>query len=499
MSDTIYDVVIIGSGLGGLQCGAILSRHGYKVCVLEKNSKFGGTLQGFNNHGCRFGTGMHYIGSLDKGQVIDKIFRYLGIREKLHMQRMDPKGFDVFGIGGKEYSYPIGMEAFREQLHSYFPNETVAISKYLQEMEQTTGEVDLYNLRPLKNIMPGNSRSLNTGVFKLLRSLTPNQELQNVLGALNFEYAGEKDKTPFYTHALINKHFIDSAWKFVDGSEQLTNLLVGKIREAGGTIIQKEKVTEILHKDNLLTGVKTAGGQMYRAKHIISNIHPALTVGMLDKSLLRPSYRKRMLHLESTISAFSLHLSLKENSFRYRNHNYHFYERPDVWYTSYYSEENWPEFFYLFVPKVSTSDEYAACVSIHTYMKFEEVARWQDLPLKRRGEEYETWKAAKAEKLLDLVTQQFPELKGSVTGINISTPLTFRDYIGTPDGGIYGTLKNYHHPLESYVGTKTKIPNLFFTGQNVNLHGALGVSMSSLLTCGEFIGLNKLIREVNEA
>ncbi len=497
--DTLYDVLIIGSGLGGLECGTILSRHGYKVCVLEKNPKFGGTLQGFNSYGCRFGTGMHYVGSLDKGQVLDKIFRYLGIREQLTMKRMDPNGFDVFHIAGKEYAYPMGMEAFREQLHTSFPDETTAVDGYLQKLQQATDETDLYNLRPIKNSLPGDNHALTTGAFDLINSLTTNKELAHVLGALNFEYAGRKDKTPFYTHALINKHFIDSAYKFVDGSEQLTNLLVAKIREAGGTVINRERVTGFLHNDGRLTGVKTAGGHTFRANTFISNIHPSLTVQMLDKQLLRPSYRKRMLHLENTISAFTVHLSLKENTFKYLNYNYYHYKRPDVWYTSYYSEENWPEFFYLFVPAKSDTSEYTRCLTVHTYMKFEEAARWKNLLLKHRGEEYEAWKNKKAEKLLELVTGQFPELKGNITGINITTPLTFLDYIGTPGGGIYGTQKDYHNPLASYVAPKTKIPNLFFTGQNVNLHGTLGVSMSSLLTCGEFVGLNKLIREINEA
>ena len=497
--DTMYDVLIIGSGLGGLECGTILSKHGYNVCVLEKNSKLGGTLQGFNSHGCRFGTGMHYIGSLDKGQVIDKTFRYLGIRDQLNMKRMDPFGFDVFHIAGKEYACPMGMEAFKEQLYSYFPKENEAISKYVLEMKQATDEVDLYNLRPINSSISGNNKSLSKGVFGLLDALTPNRELQNVLGAHNFAYAGQKEKTPFYTHALIQKHFIDSAWKFVDGSEQLTNLLAGKIREAGGTIINKEKVTGFMHKEGKLTSVKTANGHTFRAKHFIANIHPALAVQMLDESLLRPSYRNRVARLENTISAFSLHLTLKENTFKYRNNNYHYYKHPDVWYTSYYSEKAWPEFFYLFVPATSGQDKYARCLSIHTYMKFDEVAQWKDLLLRHRGADYEAWKTAKAEKLLQLVTEQFPELKGNVTGMNVSTPLTFRDYIGTPNGGIYGTLKDFHQPMASYVGPKTRIPNLFFTGQNLNLHGALGVSMSSLLTCGELIGLNHLIEQINEA
>jgi len=132
-------------------------------------------------------------------------------------------------------------------------------------------------------------------------------------------------------------------------------------------------------------------------------------------------------------------------------------------------------------------------------MKFEEVEKWKDLPQGKRGEEYEAWKVLKAERLISLVSEQFPELKGNVKGYNVSTPLSLRDYIGTPDGGIYGTIKDYNRPLASYVGPRTKIPNLFFTGQNVNLHGMLGVSLTSLLTCGEFIGLNRLIDEINEA
>ena len=36
-----YDIIIIGSGLGGLECGAILSKEGFNVCVIEKNTQFG--------------------------------------------------------------------------------------------------------------------------------------------------------------------------------------------------------------------------------------------------------------------------------------------------------------------------------------------------------------------------------------------------------------------------------------------------------------------------
>ena len=78
-----YDIIIIGSGLGGLECGAILSKEGYNVCVLEKNELFGGCFQTYRRKGHLLDTGIHYIGSLDEGQVMNQFFRYVGIMDHL--------------------------------------------------------------------------------------------------------------------------------------------------------------------------------------------------------------------------------------------------------------------------------------------------------------------------------------------------------------------------------------------------------------------------------
>ena len=61
-----YDVVIIGGGLGGLECGYILSKQGYSVCILEQNPQLGGCLQTFRRAGLTLDTGFHYVGALDE-------------------------------------------------------------------------------------------------------------------------------------------------------------------------------------------------------------------------------------------------------------------------------------------------------------------------------------------------------------------------------------------------------------------------------------------------
>ena len=72
-----YDIIIIGSGLGGLECGAILSKEGFNVCVVEKNTQFGGCFQTYRRKGHLFDTGIHYVGSSSDESVFP-LFRHHG-------------------------------------------------------------------------------------------------------------------------------------------------------------------------------------------------------------------------------------------------------------------------------------------------------------------------------------------------------------------------------------------------------------------------------------
>ena len=72
-----FDIVIIGSGMGGLVCADILGREGYKVCVLEKNKQVGGCLQTYVRDRVIFDSGVHYMGGLSKGQNLYQVFNFI--------------------------------------------------------------------------------------------------------------------------------------------------------------------------------------------------------------------------------------------------------------------------------------------------------------------------------------------------------------------------------------------------------------------------------------
>jgi len=134
-----------------------------------------------------------------------------------------------------------------------------------------------------------------------------------------------------------------------------------------------------------------------------------------------------------------------------------------------------------------------------------EVEKWADsfntVPKNRsnRSSDYQKFKTDRAEKLLDLLERQFPDIRQHIQSYYTSTPLSYRDYIGTKDGSMYGIMKDSRDPLSSFITPRTKIPNLFLTGQNINLHGVLGVTLSSMVTCGQFLGTEYLIDKVKRA
>ena len=116
-----------------------------------------------------------------------------------------------------------------------------------------------------------------------------------------------------------------------------------------------------------------------------------------------------------------------------------------------------------------------------------------------RGQTYEDFKAEKAEKLIVELEKKFPNIRDCIQEVYTSTPLSYRDYIASNNGSMYGYVKDVSRPMQSFISPKTKIPNLMFTGQSINMHGILGVTISAIITCSEVLGKDYLLDKILEA
>lgn len=506
MADTTkYDFVIIGSGLGGLECAFILASEGYSVCVLEKNHQLGGNLQVFSRDKVIFDTGVHYIGGLDEGQNLNQLFKYFGLMDKIKLLKMDEEKFDVitFDDDPNEYYHAQGYEKFAKSLIRQFPEEKKAILTYCEDIKEVCGHFPLYSLK----YSTGNHLEddvLSVGVVDYLEGLTSNQKLRAVLAGTNLLYAGYSDKTPLYVHALVVNSYIESSYRCIDGGSQIAKYLAKQIRQKGGDVIKHKNVVSFEYEGENIAAAVTDKGERFYADNFISNAHPQATIAMVEEGRMRKAYTNRINDMENSISTFIVSITCKPNTFKYRNYNYYHHASNNVWEAIDYKTGEWPTAYMLSTPAHGYDDEYAKGVILVTYMRYEEFEQWKDThntiaEAGERGEAYKVFKKQKEQEVIDYVAQKFPDLKPSINTVYSSTPLTFRDYIGNVDGSLYGVVKDFKSPLKSFITPKTKIPNLYLTGQNINLHGILGVTISALVTCSEFVDKRTLLDKIKQA
>jgi all-trans-retinol 13,14-reductase len=500
-----YDIVIIGSGMGGLVCADILGREGYKVCVLEKNRQLGGSLQTYVRDKVIFDSGVHYLGGLGEGQNLYQVFKYLGILDKLKLQKMDEDVFDKILIENdeKEYVFAQGYENFINHLLKDFPGEEKALRLYCDKIKEVCSKFPLYNLRTGGNIDEKNAvLGIDTRTF--IESITDNKKLQAVLVGNSMLYVLQSGKTPFYVHAMILNSYIESSWKCIDGGSDIGKFMAKNIREHGGVIHRNTEVKKIVVEDGKVSHVETAEGSKVYGKSFISNMHPVRTLDMTESNLIKNAYKHRIKSLENSIGGFVLNIVFEKEAYPYIKNNYYYHKQGQEWILTEYTEENWPTGYAIFFSASSKSPDYAESMTLLTYMKFDEVKQWSGTfntvsKEDDRGMDYEEFKKRKAEKLLDLVEEKFPGLRKAIKTYYTATPLSYRDYIGNDDGSMYGIAKDYSNPLKTFISPRTKIPNLYLTGQNLNLHGILGATMSGLVTSVAFLGSEEIIEKIRNA
>lgn len=486
-------VVIIGAGLGGLQCGYILAKNGYDVTVLEQERVVGGCLQSFARRGTLFDTGFHYVGALGEGEALNRLFTYFDLMS-LPWKKLDADCFDEIVIGDKSYPYAMGHNNFYNRLVEYFPHEREGLKNYI-ELLKRVGDHIFDNLKLKEGEKSLSNTYFAQSAYKFLTETIQDPILRQVLSGASLKMELKADTLPLYTFAQINDSFIRSSWRLMGGGQQLVDKLAHSIECMGGSVITATAVISIVEKDGRVAGVRADNGNFYEADWVISNVHPALTVSLVEEgSMMRPIYRRRIKSLENTFGMFTANILLKKDTVPYINKNIFVHKADtDMWNVRFDRTES----VLVSMPAQPDDVTYTPSIDLLSPMSWQEVVKWADKPAGRRGEDYVTFKQAKTEQCLQLIEHRLPHLRDAIEHIYTSTPLTYHNYTTTNQGCAYGIRKDYDNVIMTMLTPRTPVPGLLQTGQNLNLHGIMGVSMTSLYTCAEILGLETIRKELN--
>ncbi len=503
-----YDAIVIGSGIGGLGTAALLSRlANQRVLVLERHYEAGGFTHTFRRPGYEWDVGVHYVGSVHPKTLLGK---FLGLITDSSLEWADMDDvYDRIILDDAHYDLPRGRKALRNQFKEYFPQEEEAIDTYFRLIREAAGASGSFFLEkllpaPLSQLF-GHRLREDFDLFarrttrEVLEELTENQELIAVLTGQWGDYGLPPAESSFAMHAMLVTHYIHGAVYPVGGSRRIAESIVPVIEEAGGAVLIRAEVDEILVESGRATGVRMADGREIRAPRIISGAGVFNTFGRLLSEENRRAYGLPGLLQEVAPSAshLCLYMGLEHTAEELGLSNTNLWIYPDE-----HPEENLlratvdPDqplpVVYISFPSAKDPDFQnrfpgRATIEAITVAPYHWVERWEDTDWKKRGQTYEEFKEELSQRLLEALYEQVPQVRGKIAYHELSTPLSTRHFCGYQSGEIYGLDHSPSRFQQSFLRPRTPIPGLYLTGQDIATCGVAGALFGGVLATGAIL------------
>lgn len=441
------DVVVIGSGLGGLICGRLLANQGKKVVVLEQATQPGGCTLAYHRRSTELDTGFHYVGGLGEGESLHGIFQQLGLMD-LSWMRMD-ECFEHIRYEGRDYCFAQGFDNFAATLAKDFPEDEDGLKTLANLLRQTaTSSAHDEQFQ----------QQTQTSAWDFLCQTIHNPLLREIL-CVPISLKGEmrKESLPLFTWLHVNSGCIESAWRLKGSGNLIVRKLTDAIYARGGEVLTRKRVVELTQEEGRITRAVCEDGSIYEADLFISDAHPALTMQLVSGKV--GIYGRRVNRLENTEGSFTVSLVLKPETLRYFNYNQYLMQGEQRMLINLRQPED--------------DSQYVRVIDLLLPMSIHEFSR---------DEHYESHKQARAEAAIRWAEEVIPGLCDMVERRYVSTPHTYLRYTLTPDGSSFGVRKDWRSPLTTFLSPRTPLANLFLTGQSLMVHGVQGVAMAAVDT-----------------
>ncbi|WP_019507817.1 carotenoid isomerase [Pleurocapsa sp. PCC 7319] len=493
---TNYDVVVIGSGIGGLVTATQLAAKGAKVLVLERYLIPGGSGGYFEREGYRFDVGASMIfGFGDKGTT-NLMTRALDAVDMKIETIADPVQIHYHLPDELELKVHRDYEAFLQELIALFPHEEKGIRRFygecwdvfncLNSMELLSLEEPRYLMRvffqkPLSCL--GLARYLPVNAGDVARKYISDPKLLKFIDMECYCWSVvPAAKTPMINAGMV---FSDRHYGGINypkgGVGQIAQKLADGLTQAGGEIKYKARVTNILIENGKAVGVKLADGAEYRAQRIVSNATRWDTFGKLLPSEYTPNKEKRWRErYKKSPSFLSLHLGVDSSVLPEGTECHH------ILLENWDKMENSEGTIFVSIPTLldpSLAPEGHQIIHTFTPSWIED---WRGLS----PQEYQQKKEAAAENLIHRLEAIFPGLSAGLDYQEVGTPRTHRRFLGREDG-TYGPIPR--RKLAGLLGmpfNRTSIPGLYCVGDSTFPGQGLNAVAFSGMSCGHRVAVD---------
>jgi all-trans-retinol 13,14-reductase len=487
-----FDVIVIGSGMGGMTAAAALSRFDHKVLLLEQAQKIGGLTHTFTRDGFTWDVGLHYCGTFGHDQFAGRILDWLSggtiefssvgaVYDTLHF----PDGFEI-SVGSP-------AEEYKMELKDRFPDNAAEIDAYFEALLSAE---EAGQMASAERAMPKPFRSTHHWLNKkkiqrwcsrttdeVIAELISNPKLAAVLSAQWGTYGGKPKEASFAVHAIIMGHYLEGARYPVGGAAAIARGLVPVIEAAGGSARAGTPVSEIVLDDGKAVGVRTTSGEEFNAPFIVSAIGATETMKrLLPEKIREQDWAREIVTFKPSICHFDLFLGFEGDIARHgaTRSNHWFYESWDtsdaIW-----SAADGDPIQMMFVSFGSLKDPAhdPGPMNKHTgdmlvWADWASVAKFANEDADERADEWAAFKQSIESRMLDFFKKKFPDLAPLIVYHELGTPLATVSFTGHEKGGFYGIETTPRRMLSDALNVRTPVPGLFLAGQDVVTPGIAG-------------------------
>lgn len=498
MPNNKYDTIIIGSGAGGLTAGVTLAQAGQKVLICEQHDTPGGWTHSFTLDGHRYSPGVHYIGGLNPGEHLDKIYRGLGVSGDMEFVELNPDGYDHIFIGDEKFDIPKGKDAYMNRLIDRFPDE----EKGIRALFKAIDDIALLMRKASSGKLPFNKIGSIKWLWKSAQNLVDKYLKDPVLKAIILSQSGDHGVPPSKVSALVTisiiKHYFTGGFYPKGGAFIIPRAFVRALKKDGGEIRLSTSVNKILIKNRKAIGVEIAEGENVYAENVISNTDPENTfVKLIGREHLSAKLNKKLYKTQYSTSCLSLYLAVDMDLAKmgYDSGNYWYYEHADLdkIYTqgqTDYAVFNEPPAMFMTITTLKDPDKMKKglhAIEAFSFANYEPFEKWANEPSGNRSKDYIQFKNEIMERMLNFLDKRVPGITKNVVFKDLGTPLTNAHYLNSYMGNIYGTDKIKRQLGPFGYTTKTEIENLSLCGASTFSHGVAGATATGLQAAAKIL------------
>jgi all-trans-retinol 13,14-reductase len=467
-----YDTIVIGGGMAGLTCALLRAHRGEHVLVVERSPHLSPALHGFVRQGTYLDSGFHYAGSVGSAGLMRYLLQELGLAEPLSAAVDMPDAVDHvrFLKPAFDFSFPQGWESLEQHLCRAFPADRQGVGSFLTQVRSLWEQSRAFFTSSPGANSEASFPSTGGSLQQALDSCTGNPVLQGVLSIHGVLYGTTAQETSLLFHSQVVGSYYESAGQVQGGGRVWVEAFEKALGSAGAEWQCDRKVSRIgLHDTGGFAAVELETGERLSAERCISTIHPKLMLEMVPLHAFSPAYRQRVRTLEETPSAVVLYGRCPAAR---APMNLYLAGAPG----------DLPNWMHLPV------EERPLFVSLPSGGSGASVicpARLADVPdgsvdgKRTRPPGYRDWKSRLTDRLMKRLSCHARDLVGDFEPLDLATPLTFRDRLSSPEGGLYGVK---HRMVDMPLLPRTRIKGLHLSGQAVTAPGVLGAMCAGFLT-----------------